>query len=258
MPINRVFLNWNRPALVATAEYLAQQYSAAGTLDLGNVVVALPGGRAGRRLLEILVEQTDQRELILIPPRIVTAGQLPELLYVAKKPFASDLAQQMSWVGALKGSTPEHLRRLMPAPPADDDLPAWLALAKMIGNLHRELAADALDFAAVVEGGARLDGFQEKHRWQALAAVQQDYLRTLDQLDLWDLQTARLYAIRQNEYRAAQRIVLVGTADLNRTQRMILDQVADQVTTLVVAPAAMVCRTGAAARTGYNELVPQL
>jgi RecB family exonuclease len=222
--------------LAATAEYLAQRYSSAGTLDLGNVVVALPGGRAGRRLLEILVEQADRQDLILSPPRIVTAGQLPELLYVAKKPFAGELAQQMTWVGALKGSKPEHLRRLMPTPPAEDDLMAWLALAEMIAGLHRELAADALDFSAVVDGGARIDGFQEKPRWQALAAVQQDYLRTLDKLELWDLQTARLYAIRQKECRATAQIVLVGAADLNRSQRMMLDQVADQVTALIVAP----------------------
>ena len=55
MSINRVFLDWTRPALAAAVEWLVERFSAAGQLDLRKVVVALPGGRAGRRLLEILV-----------------------------------------------------------------------------------------------------------------------------------------------------------------------------------------------------------
>ena len=42
-------------------------------------------------------------------------------------------------------------------------------------------------------------GFREATRWQALAEVQQRYLRTLDGVGLWDLQTARLVAIRNGE-----------------------------------------------------------
>jgi ATP-dependent helicase/nuclease subunit B len=236
MPIHRVFMNWDRPGLVAAAEYLARDFGSRGMLDMAGVIVAVPGGRAGRRLLEILVQQAEDQKSVLTPPRIVTVGRLPELLYETRKLFAGELTQQLAWVEALKGSKPELLRRLSSVLPADDDLGAWLALAETIARLHRELAADALDCSAVANYGSQVDGFQESERWQALAAIQQDYLRTLDRFDLWDMQTARLYAIREGECRTEAQIVLVGAVDLNRTQRMMLDQVANHVTSLIVAP----------------------
>jgi RecB family exonuclease len=236
MSIHRVFLNWNRAGLVAAVEYLVERFGAPGQLDLSGAVLVTPGGRSGRRLLEVLVQQADEQQRVLTPPRIVTAGRLPELLYEARRPFADDLSQQLAWVAALKGGKPEDLQRLMPAPPPADDLAAWLALAEMLARLHRELAADALDFSNVADCGSRIEGFREQLRWQALAALEQEYLRGLDRLDLWDLQTARLYAIRQGECRTQDQIVLVGTVDLNRSGRMMLDQVAERVTALVLAP----------------------
>ena len=50
------------------------------------------------------------------------------------------------------------------------------------------------------------------------------------------MQTARQVAIDRKECRTEARVVLIGAADLNRSQRMILDQVADRVTALVFAP----------------------
>ena len=69
-----------------------------------------------------------------------------------------------------------------------------------------------------------------------VAEIQAHYLGTLDRLGLWDLQTARLVAIRNNECRTEAQIVLIGTVDLNRSQRKMLDQVADRVAALVFAP----------------------
>ena len=236
MSINRVFLNWDRPGLAAAVDYLVDRFDAPGELDLANVIVAMPGGRAGRRLLEMLVERAEQQDRVLTPPQIVTAGHLLEQFYEVRKPFANNLSQDLAWVEALKTGTAEQLRALIPAPPAENDLMGWLALAEMLARLHRELASDVLDFSAVAERGSQIEGFREELRWQALAAFQQEYLRVLDRHDLWDMQTARLYAIQHRECHTESQIVLVGTADLNRSQRMILDQVADHVTALVLAP----------------------
>ena len=201
MSINRVFLNWTRPALPAAVDWLIERFSAAGQLDLGGVVLALPGGRAGRRLLEILVAEAERRQLLLCPPRMVTAGKLPELLYPAQRPFADALVQQLAWVAAIRQTDPHSTELVVPVVPARDDLPAWLALGEMLGRLHGELAADALDFSKVAECGCRLEGFREAARWQALAAIQKHYLGQLDGLGLWDLQTARLVAIDRRECR---------------------------------------------------------
>ena len=113
--------------------------------------------------------------------------------------------QHLAWVAALRQTDPARLRTVVPSPPAQDDLAAWLSLAEMLARLHRELAAEAQNFADVANCGPRLPGFREGPRWQTLAEVQERYLRTLDAVELWDKQTARLYAIRHGECATTQR-----------------------------------------------------
>ena len=73
----RVFLDWNRPALAAVVEWLAERHTLGGVLDLSQLLLVLPGGRAGRRLLELLIDQATTDNVRLIPPRTTTAGYLP-------------------------------------------------------------------------------------------------------------------------------------------------------------------------------------
>ena len=150
MNIQRVFLDWKRPALAAAVDYLFEQFATAGQLDLEQVVLALPGSRAGRRLLEILVAEAQRRQLPLCPPRIVTAGELPELLYEAKRPFADTLVQQLAWIEALRKTDPRHLRDDRPGCPARMICWPGSRWARCWAALHRELAADGLDFSKVV------------------------------------------------------------------------------------------------------------
>ncbi len=242
MPIHREFRDFQHPGLPAAVAYLVERFGAPGALDLAGIVVAVPTSRATRRLLELLVARAEADRVPLCPPEIVTVGSLPEKLYQAKRPFADDLTQQLAWIDALRGSEPAVVERLIPALPPDDDFPAWLALGAMLAGLHRELARENIDFHDVVEAGSALDGFRESPRWLALAQVQKRYLSILDSLELWDQQTARRVAIRDNECMTDRPIVLLGTADLNRQQRLMLDQVGEHVTALVFAPDALADR----------------
>lgn len=236
MGIERVFLGWRHPGLLAVADFLQGRFEAAGTLDLSGVIVVVPGARAGRRLVEILVLRAEERGLWLRPPEIVTLGGLPERLYEAKRPLAGELTQHLAWVHALHQCDSATLSAFLPSPPPADDLAGWLDVAEMLGRLHRELAADGLDFGDVAERGAAVTAFRESARWDALARVQHQYLALLDDLGLWDIQTARRVAVRQREYHTQRQIVLAGTVDLNRVQRQMLDQVAERVTVLILAP----------------------
>ncbi len=243
MPVKRVFLGWDQPALHRAVEYLVERFARNGRADLLDVIVVLPGARAGRRLQELLVERCERQGLALFPPQVVTVGELPERLYAAKLPFASELVQQLAWVRALQEMPADRRRHLLPAPPDNADFFAWLALAERLARLHRELAADRLDFDSVANRleqlrQDRLPAFSEGEieRWRVLRELQRSYLDQLDQLQLWDRQTARLYAIDHGECQTHQQIVLVGTVDLNQALRAMLDQVADRVTALVFAP----------------------
>jgi RecB family exonuclease len=236
MPIKRHFLDWSSPALPAAAEYLISRCGHGQALDLSQVIIVAPGSRAGRRLLEILVQRAAEASLRLTPPEIVTEGRVPELLYTPKRPFADELTQKLAWADALRSMPPEERQPLLPHPPASNDTSRWLELGDLLRRVHLELAADGLDFAHVLARGPKVAGFAEQDRWSVLREVQAAYLRRLDELQLWDVQTARLVAIQQREIATDKDLVVLGAVDLNTTLRQMLDLVADKVTALVHAP----------------------
>jgi ATP-dependent helicase/nuclease subunit B len=237
MTIRREFLTWNSPALAAAAEAMRERFARAGQWDLSGVILVVPAGRAARRLLEIFVATAEQQKLVLLPPAIVTPESFPEMLYQARWPLADVLTQQLAWCQALRTAPRELVSELLPFPPEPEDTPRWLAVGDTLRRLHLELAADGLNCEKVLQGAAVIDGFTEADRWRALCDLQRRYLNVLDELELWDVQTARLVAIEKREIHTDKQVVLVGTVDLNRTQRQMLDQIAERVTTIVFAPA---------------------
>ena len=236
MPITRTFLDWSRPALVALCDHLFEQFTQDATLDLSDWLLVVPGGRAGRRLQELLVSQADDRSIILVPPEIVTLGAVPERLYLQQKPFANDLTQHLAWIRSLREFDRDRLHPFFPNLPDNESFMAWKPFAEILANLHRELAADNLDFGDVISKGSELDNFPEVARWNILREIQQNYLNLLDGLEIWDRQTARLFAIKYEECQTDRHIMLVGTVDMNQTTRQMLDQVADRVESIIFAP----------------------
>jgi ATP-dependent helicase/nuclease subunit B len=217
----------------------AVENGGAATWDLSRVIVVVPGRRAGRRLLELLVFAAREHGLFFTPPTITTEGKLPELLYVPKWPFADSLTQDLAWSKTLRQLKPKLLHAIIPHQPAMYDETAWLQLGQMLRQRHTELAADQLTFDDVVKHGANLPAFPDALRWEAMRAAQNAYLLTLDELKLWDIQTARLKAIEFKEIHSEFDIVLLGTVDLNRTMRAMLDAVAEHVTALIAAPESL-------------------
>jgi len=171
---------------------------------------------------------------------MLTVGQLPELLYRPQKPFADDLTQQLVWAEVLRAADPDALRRVIAElPAADGDTDGWeqwLALARLLQGLHRELASNVLDFSDVARRCAPWGGDREKGRWQSLARLQKAYWDRLDQLALEDRQTARRRAIDRRECYSERSILLVGLVDMDGALRRILDAVSDRVTALIYAP----------------------
>jgi ATP-dependent helicase/nuclease subunit B len=230
--MQRHFLGLEQPALAAAVDWLLAKYGQGQSLDLSNVVAVLPGGRAGRRLVEVLVELADAKKLSLSPPRVCTPSVLPELFYQPKLAFANPLTQRLAWLAVLRQCDPDDLRDFA----ADDDTVAWLKLADTLRGQHIELAADGLDFSHVLQTLEEQGVASEARRWRRLSQVQQAYLRTLDDLSLWDRQTARLMAIKQREIATERDIVLIGAVDLNQALRQMLDQISDRACALIYAP----------------------
>ncbi|MCH2116128.1 MAG: PD-(D/E)XK nuclease family protein [Pirellulales bacterium] len=236
MPIQKIYLGWNQPALPSVAKHLAEHYLDNQRLDLAGCILVVPGRLARRQLLRTLLELAGERSLEFRPPEIVTLGNFPEMLYAQQRPVASDLIQRLAWVQALQTSSPETLQGFTSQVPTEEDLTGWRRLARMLSRLHNELSSDGFDFAMVAKKGGAVSGFTEQTRWHALAKVQQRYLSVLDDLEVWDVQTARQVAIQNGECGSGRDVFLVGMADMNQTQRQMLAQISDRVTAFVHAP----------------------
>lgn len=255
--MRRVFLGLDRPPLVTATEWLIETYQQdgpeIGQLDLSGFIVVLPTLRAQQRLLQLLIQATDAQNLIFTPPLITTVGHLPEHLYVAAKQLATDLAQQIAWSKALE-ATPDDEIKCLTGGHDVDELQDWQPLAALISKLHNRLANDIWSFKSVAREVKKKSGFlkEEAARWDALNEIQQRYYKILSDVDLWDRQAARNYAaaglMKADQIRCStdKHIVMIATADLNRSVSEMLRQVAttnpEQVRVLIAAPDSMADR----------------
>lgn len=234
--MRKEFLGYQRDFGAAVANWLTSTFQNDSHLDLSNVLIAVPASSARRQLLTSLVGITEESNLSYLPPEIVTAGTLPESLYRPNKPFASDDTQLFTWASVLQSFHEQgRLHPIVPKAPDQPPLSFWLDLATRIGRLHRELAGDQIDFKLVRDHCAEQGLESEAVRWDTLTDLQINYLETLNSLELWDKQTARLFAAQHHEEpEASPAIILAGTVDLTRTLRSLLSHVPD-VCALIMA-----------------------
>jgi ATP-dependent exoDNAse (exonuclease V) beta subunit len=229
------FLGWGKPILHSACDFLQQQYTRGNKWDMDRCLLVLPGSFAGRRLTQWMATRATEQGLVLRPPEMLTIGTLPEKLYAAKFPFASDLEQVLAWTKVLRSADRDMLKPLLFEVPDPAELRPWMDLASILSSLHRELASDLVDFDDVA---GELKDSPEEVRWQILSKLQRSYLDELHTAGLWDIQSARRFAIDHNEVRTDREIIMIGAVDLNRAQRRFLAAVADSVRVLVGAPSS--------------------
>ncbi|MEM6458842.1 MAG: PD-(D/E)XK nuclease family protein [Planctomycetota bacterium] len=230
MEPRRVFLGWDRAVLPAAAAWLWEHVGS----DMGRHLVAVPTARAGRRLVELLAEGAEPGN-VLVPPRVETPGTLPEVLYESGGVVGA-LPALLARARSLRQADRELLRRVVPHPPAADDVAGWVGLAETFASLRDELAAARLTPGAVVRAAAAggLDLGLSGPRWEAVAALEAAYEASLDG---HDVQTARREALGAGRCGCDAPIVLVGLVDLPAQLAGMLAGAAE-VTALVPAPEA--------------------
>lgn len=231
MTIERRFLGWDAPALPRAAAELRKHFGD----DFDGVLIALPGGRAARRLEELLIERCAPA---WIPPRIGTIGPITDALVRFLRPRAGGFARELAWIEALRAAPADDLDAITKHRPEAEDFAAWAALATHVRALHQELAAERRTFAEV----AACDALpaSERARWRTLAALQRDYLARIEAAGLCDPHADRLLALAEDRLlRAVGQLVLVGTASVNQLQEELIRRAAAQgvqVIALILAP----------------------
>jgi hypothetical protein len=238
-PVERVFLGWDRAALRTAAARLAGHYSDGETLDMGAATIVLPGSRAGRRLRALLLDEAASRRLRLVPPRIITIGALPELLYSPSRPLAPDALCRPAWARALRRLPAERLARLFSAAPDPGDVRGWARLARTVAALHQEVGGAGLRFADVVAccGDGLL--FADTERWSVLAEAQALFESELGGLNLADRGLARVDALAGRSLALDRDLWLVGVVEMPPVLHRMLESLpAGRLRVLVHAPEA--------------------
>jgi len=223
------FLGWDAAPLQLVEDWLAEHLGA----QQEGVLVALPGGRAGRRLEERLARRLGGE---LRPPRIVTAGQLTDELLPPGQRTASRTVRTLAWASALRELGPKGLRPLVASAPEEGDLGGWLALASETRRLFGDIAAEGLEFEGIAENPELSQHPAEKRRWQVLAELQERVGSMLASAGLADPHVARMDALVAGEAAPVQHVVLVGVVEMNQLLRRALHITRASIDALVIAP----------------------
>lgn len=262
--IQRVFLDWTRPFLPAVASLLVQENEEQDEISLPGVVIALPGGRAVRRLKELLVMEAERRQLRLLPPHVITIGALPTLLLEPPLPLADPVLCRQTWVDALRSVPGDELRRIFAVVPEQRDLAAWHGLAREIQRIHEDLAGAGLRFGDVPKAW---DGGYHIHddvRWEILGRAQIAYLDGLAAVGRADPQLARLQALEAGRVGTEHSIWLAGIGELPLVTRRLLRKAAGsgtRIRALVHAPEELAHRfdaEGCVSCAGWREAIVPL
>ena len=240
----RLFLDWTRPLLPQAAERLVAHYADVGGASdearMIGAVVVVPGARAGRRLKELLLEAAEARGLRLVPPRVVTQGTLPELLYEAESPVVSGPVRRLVWAAALRDTAADpsgrrDLNRVFAALPGSErwvarpggggagSLAEWAPLARELAHLARAVGAGGFRFREVADrcGGSLLH--DDARRWRALARVQDRVEDRLRELGRRDPDLSRIRALEQGTVRLPGDVWLVAVAEVPGVLRRMLE-----------------------------------
>ncbi len=229
MPVTRHFLGWDGPFLQRVVDHLAGDPQTS-TWDLSKIIAVLPAQRAGGGCLNCWSHTHSSTSGLLIPPRIITVGRLPELLYQPTGRIADTLDVDLAWVHALRNTDPAETQSLIPSPPSPDDLPGWWALANQLRALSDDLAGHRMRFQDVprlcADRGVDLRG---EERWRVLAQVETRYHQVLLDQGLYDKNQQRSQAVidKRCALDNTQRVVLIGTSDLER-HRLVHAQTASE------------------------------
>ena len=234
--VERVFLGWDRPALPAAAAHLIEHYIEGPVADLRPATIVLPGRRARRRVIELLLDEAELRRVTLIPPRATTVGNLPELLHSSPRPLADDVTSRRAWSRALRSVDRHAVETVFPHLPEGDSLTEWDELAGLLAGLHEDLAREGHRFpkvAAICSSGLPFD---DGTRWEVLGRVQRRYLKILEQAGVADRFETRIVALDSDVSPFKGDLWLLSVVELPTVTRRLAEESGSTVRALIHAP----------------------
>ncbi|NIP60770.1 MAG: hypothetical protein GWM92_20290, partial [Gemmatimonadetes bacterium] len=190
-------------------------------------------------------------------------------LYEPPRPLADGALARRTWARVLRQTSAGDLEAVVPEPPADDDLPGWARLARIVHDLHREVGAEGLGFDEVAAACRRgVLSYDDSVRWHVLAGLRRRWLECLEGLERADRDVERARALEEDRVvhrpppgeEDGAEIHLVGVVEMPGVTRRMLRRVADAGTPVVAwvhAPAELADRfddAGAVAPRAWSDV----
>lgn len=238
MAIKRHFMDWTGAFLRKVAAILSEDNVRGNELSLNNYLLVLPSARAGRRLLELLISEAEAADKILVPPRIITVGALPEFLYTPQRAVATTAERLYLWAEALKQIPDASLQAVLADIPSRTSNAAWFKIADQLIKLDDLLLSESRTVQDVINCLKASGNEQELFRWKVIADITKAYEEGLNSSCLSDLNRSRLAALDDGALQNDYKIYLVGLADLNKLSKRFLAGLKQGVDSFIFAPQA--------------------
>ena len=206
----RLFLNKPAPLLPQVTEVLARGWIG-GLLDLSGTLVVLPTKGARRRLHESLAMMAGKE--CMLPPSWFLPMQFLEHGIVNPAPAP---AEQLCWIGVIKGLSKQDLRGLFPgrSVPVMDTAQA-AELGARIASLRADLAGAGLSLKEASSKVGRDQDGREEPRWATLRALEEKFVAALGEAGFHDRIEAQLGGMRKPRLpEEVTRVVIAGVPDL--------------------------------------------
>lgn len=229
----KIHLDWNRPLLQQATDWLLKEFAA----NLENVVVVVQGGRAVRRLEQLLAQQARQNGQILVPPRITTLSGAVSALFAPRnpiKPPAHPAVMQFAWALALDQVASEQL---IGNRASDCFSSSRLAVAETLRSVCTEIRGHALWPEQVAPVVQQLNGSEKTaDQWKAIQDTYSSYLRILDSLGFSDPVERRIALLENGIPIPSMHLVLAGVPQLDRIYSEGFRRITESASVLVFAP----------------------
>lgn len=209
--IQRLFWGWDAPVLEKAVAFLCEGWDQSRALDLGDTLILVPNGEAGRRLREALAQKTNQASTAAIVPHL----WLPEqsLLPQSRRfEAATPLQSQMAWQRALERTDLTALKALFPTLPTERGWGWHAETARMLAELKMLLGTGGITFA----NAAAMPPIQrDVARWRDLSVIECAYFEELSRAGIADAQALKLRNARNPVLpEGVNRIAVLASPDL--------------------------------------------
>jgi len=244
MHIERHFLGWDAPALDLAVRYLWDHFATETDWDLSDLVIAVPGARAGRRLEELLVAKAEGQPVagpvrLYSPPAVCTLGSLPERLHSSEEVIADALVSLAARVKVLREAEPGERACHFPHLERNAEPEAIWQIAGSLEALEAELAAENYTAEKVRDALSDRGLRTSAARWEWLRRLQGAYeheLKAHSRITKW--QARRSLRAEPAEAQPVD-VLLLSIVDLPRLTEDILVAFPGRVTALIHAPEAL-------------------